>query len=149
MSHNHSSVPISSLTSASWWTAGTTAYWMGVTSLSAQVQPASSAISSVKVISGGTAVDSILSEFPDLTRPKECSERCATTQSTTAGLYQAHLSPDDHVDWHQTGSLLAKSSSTPCCGTAQLAAPRVPGPRSYISCLRRTTVGVLAVTIER
>jgi hypothetical protein len=41
----------------------------GVTSLSAPAQPASSAIPSVKVISGGTAVDSILSEFPDLTRP--------------------------------------------------------------------------------
>jgi hypothetical protein len=38
----------------------------GVTSLSA---PASSAIQSVKVISGGTAVDSILSEFPALNRP--------------------------------------------------------------------------------
>jgi hypothetical protein len=33
----------------------------GVTSLSAQVQPTSSAIPSVKVISGGTAVESILS----------------------------------------------------------------------------------------
>jgi hypothetical protein len=41
----------------------------GVTSLSATAQPASSAILSVKVISGGIAVDRILSEFPDLARP--------------------------------------------------------------------------------
>jgi cleavage and polyadenylation specificity factor subunit 1 len=41
----------------------------GVTSLSAQAQTASSAIPSMKNISGGTAGDTILSESPDLTRP--------------------------------------------------------------------------------
>jgi cleavage and polyadenylation specificity factor subunit 1 len=41
----------------------------GVTSLSAQAKPASSAIPSVKLISTRTEVDSIISEFPDLTRP--------------------------------------------------------------------------------
>jgi hypothetical protein len=41
----------------------------GVTSLSAHAQAASSLIPSVKVISGGTSVDTLLSEFPDITRP--------------------------------------------------------------------------------
>jgi hypothetical protein len=41
----------------------------GVTSLSAPAQPANSLIHSVKTISNGTAVDSLLAEFPDLTRP--------------------------------------------------------------------------------
>jgi hypothetical protein len=39
----------------------------GVTSLPAPIQTASSRISSVKVINGISAIDSILSEFPDLT----------------------------------------------------------------------------------
>jgi hypothetical protein len=39
----------------------------GVITLSAPAQAASSLIPSVKVISGGTSVDTLLSEFPDLT----------------------------------------------------------------------------------
>jgi hypothetical protein len=38
----------------------------GVTSLSAPAQAASSLVPSVKVISGGASVDTLLSEFPDL-----------------------------------------------------------------------------------
>jgi hypothetical protein len=41
----------------------------GVTSLSVPAQAASSLIPCVKTISGGTLVDSLLTEFPDLTRP--------------------------------------------------------------------------------
>jgi hypothetical protein len=41
----------------------------GVTSLSAPAQAVSSLIPSVKVISGGTSAYTLLSEFPDLTRP--------------------------------------------------------------------------------
>jgi hypothetical protein len=40
-----------------------------VTSLSAPAQAASSQTPSVKVISGGSSVDTLLSEFPDLIRP--------------------------------------------------------------------------------
>jgi hypothetical protein len=41
----------------------------GVTSLSAPAQAASLLVPSVKVISSGTSVDTLLSEFPDITRP--------------------------------------------------------------------------------
>jgi hypothetical protein len=41
----------------------------GVTSLSTPAQAASTRTPSIKFISTGTAVDSILKEFPDLTRP--------------------------------------------------------------------------------
>jgi hypothetical protein len=41
----------------------------GVMSLSAPAQAASARIPSVKTISDGTPVDSLLAEFPDLTRP--------------------------------------------------------------------------------
>jgi hypothetical protein len=41
----------------------------GVRSLSAQAKAASAHIPSVKTISDGTPVDSLLAEFPDLTRP--------------------------------------------------------------------------------
>jgi hypothetical protein len=41
----------------------------GVTSLSTPAQAASPRIPSIKLISSGTAADSILSEFPDFTRP--------------------------------------------------------------------------------
>jgi hypothetical protein len=41
----------------------------GVTSLSVPEQAASSMIPSVKTITGGTPVDSLLAEFPDFTRP--------------------------------------------------------------------------------
>jgi hypothetical protein len=41
----------------------------GVMSLSTPAQAASPRIPSVKVISNGTAADTILSEFPDITRP--------------------------------------------------------------------------------
>jgi cleavage and polyadenylation specificity factor subunit 1 len=41
----------------------------GVTTLSASSQAASSQVPSMKTITGGTPVDSLLAEFPDLTRP--------------------------------------------------------------------------------
>jgi hypothetical protein len=41
----------------------------GVTSLSSPAQPSNSLMPSVKTISSGTPVDSLLAEFPDLTRP--------------------------------------------------------------------------------
>jgi hypothetical protein len=41
----------------------------GVTSLSVPAQAASSLIPSVKTISGGTPVDSLLADFSDFTRP--------------------------------------------------------------------------------
>jgi hypothetical protein len=41
----------------------------GVTSLSAPVQPARTSVPSIKIISGGTPVDNLLVEFPELTRP--------------------------------------------------------------------------------
>jgi hypothetical protein len=41
----------------------------GVTTLSAPAQAASSRVPSVKTITGGTPADSLLAEFPDLTRP--------------------------------------------------------------------------------
>jgi hypothetical protein len=41
----------------------------GVTSLSVPAQAASSLVPSVKTVTGGTPIDSILAEFPDLTRP--------------------------------------------------------------------------------
>jgi hypothetical protein len=77
----------------------------------------------------------------------ESSAKYAKTPSITSGLYQAHRSPADHGDWHWIGSLSPKPSSTPCCGTAQLAAPRVPGFPPYTSCTR-IMVGVPASTTE-
>jgi hypothetical protein len=41
----------------------------GVTSLSVPAQAASALISSVKTITGDIPIDSLLAEFPDLTRP--------------------------------------------------------------------------------
>jgi hypothetical protein len=41
----------------------------GVTSLVVPTQSASALIPSVKTITGGTPIDSLLTEFPDLTRP--------------------------------------------------------------------------------
>jgi hypothetical protein len=41
----------------------------GVTSLSAPAQASNPRIPSIKVISSGTSVDTLLSEFPDFTRP--------------------------------------------------------------------------------
>jgi hypothetical protein len=53
-----------------------------VTSLSSPAQAASSQTSSVKVISGGSSVDTLLSEFPDLIRPTgvqcEACHNCST-----------------------------------------------------------------------
>jgi hypothetical protein len=43
----------------------------GVTSLSTPAKATSSQVPSVKTIVGGTTVDSLLAEFPDLTRPTE------------------------------------------------------------------------------
>jgi hypothetical protein len=63
-------------------------------------------------------------------------------------LHQAHRSPVDHANWHRTDSLSLKPSSTPCYGTAQLVAQRVPGRLPYTSPPRRTTVGVPAATTE-
>jgi hypothetical protein len=42
-----------------------------VTSLSAPAQAASALISSIKIITGGTSLNSLLAEFPDLARPAE------------------------------------------------------------------------------
>jgi hypothetical protein len=44
--------------------------------------------------------------------------------------------------------LSPKPSSTPCCGTAQPAAPRVPGLRRSTSYPRRATGGVPVAIIE-
>jgi hypothetical protein len=41
----------------------------GITSLSVQAQAANALAPSVKTITDGTVIDSILAEFPDLTRP--------------------------------------------------------------------------------
>jgi hypothetical protein len=41
----------------------------GVTSLSVPAQAARSLVPSVKIITGGSAIDSLLSEFPDLIHP--------------------------------------------------------------------------------
>jgi hypothetical protein len=41
----------------------------GVTSLSVPAQASSALVPSVKTVTGGTPIDSILAEFPDLTRP--------------------------------------------------------------------------------
>jgi hypothetical protein len=41
----------------------------GVTWLTTPAQPASPMIPSVKIISTGTSIDTLLFEFPDLTRP--------------------------------------------------------------------------------
>jgi hypothetical protein len=41
----------------------------GVTSLSVPAQAARSLVPSVNIITGGSAINSLLSEFPDLTRP--------------------------------------------------------------------------------
>jgi hypothetical protein len=86
----------------------------GVTSLSALAKATSSQIPSVKVITGGSSVDALLSEFPDLIRPMSVWARWATTPSTTSGLHQVHQSPADHGDWHRTGSPSPKPSSAPC-----------------------------------
>jgi hypothetical protein len=40
-----------------------------VMSLSAPAQAASALIPSVKTVTGGTSIDSLIAEFPDLTRP--------------------------------------------------------------------------------
>jgi hypothetical protein len=120
----------------------------GVT-MSAPAQAASSQVPSVKTITGGTPVDSLLSEFPDVTRPAGAGARYATAPVTISGCYQAHQSPADHGDWHQTGSPSPKPSSTPCCGKVRLAALRVPGHLLYTSYPRtRTTVGVPAAATE-
>jgi hypothetical protein len=41
----------------------------GVTSLSVPAQPARTSVPRIKIISGGTPVDNLLAEFPELTRP--------------------------------------------------------------------------------
>jgi hypothetical protein len=41
----------------------------GVTSLSVPAQAASALVPSVKIVTGGTLIDSLIAEFPDLTRP--------------------------------------------------------------------------------
>jgi hypothetical protein len=70
----------------------------------------------VKTISGGTPVDSILAEFPDLTRPAGVRTKYATALFAISGRYHAHPSPADYGDWHRTGSLSPKLISTPWCG---------------------------------
>jgi hypothetical protein len=120
----------------------------GVTSLSVPALAAIALIPSVKTIIGGTPIDSLLAEFPDLTRPAGVSAKSATTRSTTSGLLRAHRSPAHRGDWHRTGSQSPKPSSKPCCGMAQPNGPRAPGIRPYTSCPRRTTGGVPVATTE-
>jgi hypothetical protein len=123
----------------------------GVTLLSLLAQAASLLIPSVKTITSGTPVDSLLAEFPDLTHPAGVQREVrhnTTTPSITSELYQAHRSSAGHGDWHRTGSLSPMPSWMPCCGMAQLAAQRVPALPFYTSCPRRTMVGVHAATTE-
>jgi hypothetical protein len=120
----------------------------GVTSLSTPVQAASPRIPSIKVISGGTSVDTLISEFLDLTRPLEFSGKCVTIPSTTSVLHQAHQPLTDQVDWHLTGSQSPKPSSRPWYAMVLFAVLRVLCPPHYTSCPRRATVGVPAATIE-
>jgi hypothetical protein len=68
-----------------------------VTSLSAPAQAASSLLRS-KTVSGGTAVDRLLAEFPNLTRLGGGQHEVRHTPSITSRLYQAHRSHADHGD---------------------------------------------------
>jgi hypothetical protein len=117
-----------------------------ITSLFAPAQPATSVIPIVQVISGCTAVDSNLSEFPDLTCTTGVQREVRhntvhhtrTTASPPVTCRPRRLATDLLA--------IAKAEFDPML--QELAAPRVLGHLLYISCLRRTTVGVPEETIE-
>jgi hypothetical protein len=103
-----------------------------VTSLSAPAQTDTSLISSLKFISGGTLVDSLLSEFPDLTRRtwvqrevrNNTVHHIRPSRGPPVTCRPRRLAPD---------RLTIAISETPCCGTAQLAASKVLCPPHYTS----------------
>jgi hypothetical protein len=74
----------------------------GVTSLSTPAQAANSLIPSIKTISSGTAVDGLLAEFLDLTRPTGAQRQVRhntfhhirTTPGPTATCRPRRLAPD-------------------------------------------------------
>jgi hypothetical protein len=85
-----------------------------VTSLSAPAQAASSLTPSVKVISGGSLVDTSL-RVSRLHSPhgvqREVRHNTVHHIRTTT---RPPVTPSDHGDWHRTGSPSPKPSSTPC-----------------------------------
>ena len=62
-----------------------------VTSLSTPGLTAPPSVPSVKIIAGGTPPDSLLEEFPGLTKPQGPTVRSGTTRHTTYVQHPAHL----------------------------------------------------------
>jgi hypothetical protein len=100
----------------------------GVTLLSIPAQAATSAlIPSINTITGGTLMDSLLTEFADLTHPAGVRHNTVHHIWSIPGLPVTCRRGDSH----RISSLSPKPSSTPCCRVAQPATPRVPGRRRY------------------
>jgi hypothetical protein len=114
----------------------------GDTTLSAPAQAASSQVPSVKTITGGTPVDSLLFEFPDLSRPAgvlrevrhSTGHHIRTVPGPPVTCRLRRLAPD---------RLSPKPTSMPCSGKVRLAAPRVPGHLPYTTYPRRTRLASL------
>jgi hypothetical protein len=93
-----------------------------VTSLSTPGHTAPPAVPSVKVIGADALPDSLLEEFPALTRPtgihREVRHNIAHHIRTT---------PGPPVACRPRRLAVAKAELTPCCGTEQLNVPTVHG----------------------
>jgi hypothetical protein len=114
-------------------------------SLPVPAQAASSLIPSIKTISDGTPVDSLLAELPDLTRPAGVQrEMRHNTITSWLRVYQAHrprrLPPD------RLAIAKAEFDAMLRDGTARRSESSCLPPCT--SCPRRTTVGVHAATTE-
>jgi hypothetical protein len=121
----------------------------GITSLSAPANAASVHIPSVKTIIGGTPVDSLLPEFPDLTRPAgvqpevrhNTGHHIWTTPGPPVTCRPQRLAPDWlDIAKAQFDAMLRDSTAR--------RSERAAGHPRYTSCRRRTTVGVPAAITE-
>jgi hypothetical protein len=144
--HTPSSVWTFSSISASWWPAETTDYrtvsrrCQYRTKPPARWPPASRPLPAAHLWTACSPNSRTSHGQP------ESSATSAKILSTTTGLYVPHRSHADYGDWYRIGSLSQKPSSTPFCGTAQLAASRIPGLRRSTSYPRTTGGTPVAIT---
>ena len=74
----------------------------GVTSLCTPGLIAPLSVRSVKVIAGGTPPDSLLEEFPGLTKPAGTHREVQHNKTHHTAEHPARLKPAAHAAWHQT-----------------------------------------------
>jgi hypothetical protein len=137
------------LTSASWWTAGTTAYWME--SRRCQLQEPTRQLGDPECESHQWRYSS-RHHLLRVPRPHSSHRSAASGAPQHSPPHPDYTRPTCLLPTTTTGTRPARYSQSRVRRNVEgrHSSPlRVPGPRRYTSCLRRTTVGVPAATIER